>query len=735
MKLRSLFLRSCLLALALATSPAHGAKPTFNGKVTASRDLENRIDVTWTALYNATSVSIWRSSTEYLSDATLLATVSVSGSETWTQGTWSDTTAAVMSAAYFTEFHYWIQASNADGSTLESGKHDKGYRNPGDPGNPSITVHPGGSATGVVLSWTKADYAVTYEIYRGATEAALSNGTATKIGTVSGTSSNLTFTDSGTEPGVEYWYAVNAVNPSGVGRGNHGCSYRAVSLSRSPSSFSLTSAAQSRTVTITANASWTVGKPSGASWLTLGSTSGSGNGSFSFSVAESTEVSPRETVLTLRAGLGTDHPKSATITVSQAAFVPSVPTGAPSAPTGVSASDGTYTDHIHVSWNASDGAASYAVYRSGSVSGEKTVVATTLGTSIDDTSPSVLPGMTYYYWVVAKNSSGSSSFSGHDTGWRKIHNIAPFSVFRFYSKTYKGHFFTIDETEKDNLVATNPNWKYEGVAYRAFKEQASGTVALHRFYSKNYRGHFFTVDPEEAETVKNNPNWNYEGIAYYVLQSPDEIMGSVPVYRFWSKAYRHHFYTTDEAEKDNLVATNPNWAYEGIAFYALPVPEGGKEKAAAPSAKGAAGGSRGALALPEAEGAVNGSRKEPALAQAAVAKAAWTLSAKNGAAVAVPGTTEIGDVIVETRADAPDADELEAGGAGVSPAGGLALRLALPGGAFDATLWSAEGGAVAEESDAAGTFDFALPADGVWHWLRIRDAADEDAFSGWLRAE
>ena len=498
MKLHSPFLRACLLAFALASSAAHGAKPTFNGKVVASRDLESRIDVTWTALYNATSVEIWRSKTEYLSDATVVGTVSVSGAGAWTQGTWSDTTAAVMSAAYFTEFHYWIRASNPDGSTLESGKHDKGYRNPGDPGNPTITVHPGASTTGVDLSWTKADYAVTYEIYRGATEAALSNGTATKIGTVSGTSSNLTFTDSGTEPGVEYWYAVDAVNPSGVGRGNHRWSYRAVALSHSPASFSLTSAAQSKTMTVTANASWTVRKPSGATWLTLGGTSGSGNGSFSFSVAKNTSISPRETVLTIQAG-GTDHPKSATVTVSQAAFVPS-------APTGVSASDGTYTDRIRVSWSASDGAASYAVYRSGSVSGEKAVVATTLGTSIDDTGASVLPGMTYYYWVKARNQAGESGFSSYDTGWKKIHNIAPASVFRFYSKNYKGHFFTIDEAEKDDLVANNPNWKYEGVAYRAFKEQASGTVALHRFYSKNYRGHFFTVDPEEAETVKKNPN-------------------------------------------------------------------------------------------------------------------------------------------------------------------------------------------------------------------------------------
>ncbi len=64
----------------------------------------------------------------------------------------------------------------------------------------------------------------------------------------------------------------------------------------------------------------------------------------------------------------------------------------------------------------------------------------------------------------------------------------------------------------------------------------------------------------------------------------------------------------------------------------------------------------------------------------------------------------------------------------------LALHLTLPDGVFGATLWCATDGTVAEEAGAEGAFDFALPANGIWHWLRIRDA-DVDAFSVWLRAE
>jgi len=144
-------------------------------------------------------------------------------------------------------------------------------------------------------------------------------------------------------------------------------------------------------------------------------------------------------------------------------------------------------------------------------------------------------------------------------------------VYRFYSKSYKGHFYTIDPEERATLMCTNPNWKYEGVAYYAATEQVQGTVPLHRFYSKNYRGHFFTVDEDEMWTLQNtNPNWRYEGVAFYVYpdRRSDPTRSCTPIYRFWSKRYRHHFFTIDEDEMWDIRETNPNWKYEGVAFYA-----------------------------------------------------------------------------------------------------------------------------------------------------------------------
>ncbi|MHC4573946.1 MAG: hypothetical protein ACYS76_07420, partial [Planctomycetota bacterium] len=89
------------------------------------------------------------------------------------------------------------------------------------------------------------------------------------------------------------------------------------------------------------------------------------------------------------------------------------------APTGVSASDGTYTDKVRVTWNAPSGATSYDVWRNTSSStGSATRIASSVvGTSYNDYSAT--PGTTYYYWVKANNVCGNTSgFSSYNTGWR-----------------------------------------------------------------------------------------------------------------------------------------------------------------------------------------------------------------------------------------------------------------------------------------------------------------------------
>ena len=96
---------------------------------------------------------------------------------------------------------------------------------------------------------------------------------------------------------------------------------------------------------------------------------------------------------------------------------PTPPTSPPAAPTGVSASDGTWSDRVRIFWNASAGATSYHGYRNTTNdSNTATDLGYVTGTGADDMS--AVAGTTYYYWVKAFNALGGSPFSSPDTGYR-----------------------------------------------------------------------------------------------------------------------------------------------------------------------------------------------------------------------------------------------------------------------------------------------------------------------------
>ncbi|MFC1461385.1 Ig-like domain-containing protein [Verrucomicrobiota bacterium] len=90
-----------------------------------------------------------------------------------------------------------------------------------------------------------------------------------------------------------------------------------------------------------------------------------------------------------------------------------------SIPANVSASDGTYTDKVRVTWDSVEGATAYEIWRNTTSEPLEAYCIASDHTSLsyDDTSASV--GQDYYYWIKAKNSLGTSAFSGSDSGWRR----------------------------------------------------------------------------------------------------------------------------------------------------------------------------------------------------------------------------------------------------------------------------------------------------------------------------
>jgi len=94
---------------------------------------------------------------------------------------------------------------------------------------------------------------------------------------------------------------------------------------------------------------------------------------------------------------------------------------APDPPANVSATDGAHTDKVAITWDASEGATHYRVYRN-TVDNPSTATPLGLwqtGLTYDDTTAIV--EIVYYYWVEAALSdagASASGFSSSDTGYR-----------------------------------------------------------------------------------------------------------------------------------------------------------------------------------------------------------------------------------------------------------------------------------------------------------------------------
>jgi hypothetical protein len=163
------------------------------------------------------------------------------------------------------------------------------------------------------------------------------------------------------------------------------------------------------------------------------------------------------------------------------------------------------------------------------------------------------------------------SRGGYDYWVVKV-SPAPSPIYRFWSPAYNGHFFTISASERDHINATWPDvWGYEGPAMKAHAKATIGTSPVYRFWSPSYRRHFFTISESEKNHIQATwPDvWKYEGVAWHAFKSTGT--GRLPVHRFWSDAFSGHFYTISESEKNHILATWPDiWKYEGIAYYALP---------------------------------------------------------------------------------------------------------------------------------------------------------------------
>ena len=134
----------------------------------------------------------------------------------------------------------------------------------------------------------------------------------------------------------------------------------------------------------------------------------------------------------------------------------------------------------------------------------------------------------------------------------------PISMYRLYNPNSGEHFYTSNESEKNNLVSLG--WKYEGIGWTA---PSKSNTPVYRLYNKNGGEHHYTMSANEKDTLVK-AGWKYEGIGWY---SDDNK--SVPLYRQYNpNAFaNNHNYSTSKKENDWLVSLG--WKAEGIGWYGI----------------------------------------------------------------------------------------------------------------------------------------------------------------------
>ncbi len=338
------------------------ASPTgvsaLDGMSTAS------VTVTWTAVEGATGYKILRSGTG------LIATVGV-------VTTFTDSTAVPG-----TPYIYSVIATTAAGDSAESAS-DSGYRNLL---APTGVLCAGGLTDRIRISWNSSVGAVAYQVFRD--------------GVLLDSTGVTTFDDLAAAIGVNYTYSLKAAGSVGLSDFSTGAvGWRAPA---SPLTVSATDGTSTASVTVT----WsTVQGATGYKVIRVGSQLPIGTVGAATTFTDFTAVPGAEyfysVVATTLAG---DSAES----VSDSGYRNLL------APTGVAASDGTFTDRVDVTWNPVTGAVSYELSRSD--------LQLPLGSAITPpfSDATAVPGTLYTYKVKAKGTIGTSASSAGNTGYRAI---------------------------------------------------------------------------------------------------------------------------------------------------------------------------------------------------------------------------------------------------------------------------------------------------------------------------
>lgn len=336
--------------------------------LTATAVSRSEIDLTWAAVAGATGYTVQRGST--------------SGGPYSTIGTPTSPSFADMALSPDTAYYYVVEASNPSGLSAPSAQATA----------TTVLAEPTGvvatavSSSEIDLSWTAVSGATSYTVQR-------SNASGGPYITA-GSNTVTSLADTGLNPGTTYFYVVEAVNPAGPSARSTQVS--TITVPAAPSGLTATPASGTEV-----DLTWSPATGASGYIVQRGSTSGGPYTTVGSPAAPSfadTGLVPDTTYFYVV--LADNSSGSSALSAEAPAM-----TG-PTPPTGLAAA-ALSTSQINLTWTAPPGATSYAVQRATSVGGPYTAVGSPAVTSFSDMG--LNPGTTYFYEVIALNSSASPS--------------------------------------------------------------------------------------------------------------------------------------------------------------------------------------------------------------------------------------------------------------------------------------------------------------------------------------
>jgi fibronectin type 3 domain-containing protein len=353
----------------------------------------DKVQVSWNASTGASSYEVYQNTVSLPGGSTLLGSPSASP---------YDDTGATPGQSYY----YFVKACNG-GHCSDYSASDPGFR--GMPVPTGVTASDGTFTDKVQVSWNASSGATMYQVYRNTTDSSVE---ATALDVPTDTTS---FDDTTATPATTYWYFVMACN--GVMHAIGVCSDYSASDSgyRAGPPPAVVVTASDGTYTDEVRVTWTAPADATSYELyrnTSSSSSGAqqlGGGPLVATAYDDTTATPG--MLYYYFAKACNGGGCSDLSTPDSGYRAMHP------PTGVTASDGTFTDKVQVSWTASTGATSYQVYRNTSDSSSgATQLGTPAASPYDDTSAT--PGATYYYFVKGCASAGCTDFSASDSGYR-----------------------------------------------------------------------------------------------------------------------------------------------------------------------------------------------------------------------------------------------------------------------------------------------------------------------------